>query len=160
MFSLSDWLQRITKWGTIAGGVFLIAGMLMLITNIIGRFAHFVIPGSYEMFELIMAVPVAFGIVYAALRKGHVVVHLIVSRFRKKTRLVAEIFACLLSFITWALIAYAGARLAIESGLEEVSETLSIPYMPFRLVWVFCLLLFCLTYLVDMVQAFRRLLEK
>lgn len=157
---LANALARITKGGTLIGGLFLIAGMLLLVGNIIGRLAHFVIPGSYEVFELIMAVPVAFGLVYAALTKGHVVVHLIVSRLPERIAAASEVFASLLSFAAWALIAYAGAQLAIESGLEEISETLGIPYLPFRVVWVFCLLLFCLTYLVDLSQAFRRSLKK
>ena len=157
---LDDLLQRIIKVGAMIGGVFLIAGMLLLICNILGRFVHFVIPGSYEMFELIMVVPVAFALAYTAMKKGHVVVHLIVSRFPPRLGAAAEILACLVSLSIWALIAWAGAQLIFETGLEEVSETLDIPYLPFRSVWIFCLFLFCLTYLVDLFRAFRRFLDK
>ena len=157
---LSDLLQRITKVGAMIGGVFLIAGMLLLIINILGRFFHFVIPGSYEIFELIMVVPVAFALVYTAIKKGHVVVHLVVSRFPPRLGLATEILACLVSLSIWALIAWAGAQLVFETGLQEVSETLDIPYLPFRIVWIFCLFLFCLTYLVDLFRASRRLLDK
>lgn len=157
---LNDLLQRITKVGAMIGGVFLIAGMLLLIINILGRFVHFVIPGSYEIFELIMVVPVAFALVYTAMKKGHVVVHLVVSRFPPRLGLATEILACLVSLSIWALIAWAGAQLVFETGLQEVSETLDIPYLPFRIVWIFCLFLFCLTYLVDLFRASRRFLDK
>jgi TRAP-type C4-dicarboxylate transport system permease small subunit len=160
MSVLSDMLQRITKVGTIIGGVFLIAAMLLLISNIFGRFVHFVIPGSYEVFELIMVVPVAIALVYTAMKKGHVIVHLVVARFPPRLNAAAEILACLVSLSIWALIAWAGLQLIFEAGLQEISETLDIPYLPFRVVWIFCLFLFCLTYLVDLFQAFRRFLHK
>ena len=91
-------LDRITKVGMFLGGVFLILGMLILMSNIFGRFVHFVIPGSYELFELIMVIPVAFALVHAALQKTHVAVHLIVSRFPPRLAAAAEILAALLSF--------------------------------------------------------------
>jgi len=160
METLAVLLRRITKGGVVLGGVFLIAGMLLLMSNIFGRFMHLVIPGSYELFELIMAIPVAFALVYAALQKTHVVVDLIVSRFPPRLGVAAEILTSLLSFAIWALIAWGGALLAYENGLKEMTDILEIPVLPFRIVWLFCLFLFCLTYLVDLSRAFRRLLEK
>ncbi len=160
METLAVLLDRITKGGLVLGGIFLIAGMLLLMSNIFGRFMHVVIPGSYELFELIMAIPVAFALVHAALQKAHVVVHLIVSRFPPRLGAATEIMTSLLSFAIWALIAWGGAHLAYENGLKEMTDILEIPVLPFRIVWLFCLFLFCLTYLVDLSRAVRRLLEK
>lgn len=156
----ADLLQRITKGGTLIGGIFLIAGMLLLMSNILGRFVHFIIPGSYELFEVTMTIPVAFALVYAALHSAHVTVDLIVSRFPPKLGAASAILATVLSFAIWALIAYAGAHLAFENGLKEVSEILRVYYLPFRIVWVFCLFLFCMVYLVDLSRALRRFFEK
>ena len=153
-------LHRITRGGIFLGGVFLIVGMLLLISNIFGRFVHFVIPGSYELFELTMVIPVGFALVYAALQKTHVAVHLIVSRFPPRLRALTEMLASLLSFAIWALIAWGGARMAFENGLKETTDILGVPYLPFRIVWLFCLFLFCLTYLMDLSRTIRRLLGK
>lgn len=153
-------LHRITKGGVFLGGVFLIAGMLLLMSNIFGRFFHLIIPGSYELFELIMAIPVAFALVHAALQKAHVVVNLIVSRFPPRLGAAAETMTSLLSLAIWALIAWGGAHLAYENGLRETTDLLEVPFLPFRIVWLFCLFLFCLTYLVDLSCAFRRFLEE
>lgn len=160
METLAGLLDRITKGGLVLGGIFLIAGMLLLMSNIFGRFLHVVIPGSYELFELIMAIPVAFALVYAALQKTHVVVHLIVSRFPPRLGAATEIMTSLLSFAIWVLITWGGATLAYENGLKEMTDILEIPVLPFRIVWLFCLFLFCLTYLVDLSRAFRRFLAK
>jgi TRAP-type C4-dicarboxylate transport system permease small subunit len=94
------------------------------------------------------------------LQKTHVVVHLIVSRFPPSLGTAAEIMTSLLSFAIWALIAWGGAHLAWENGLKEITDILEIPVLPFRIVWLFCLFLFCLTYLVDLFRAVRRLLAK
>ena len=160
MNALAALLHRITKGGLFLGGVFLILGMLILMSNIFGRFVHLVIPGSYELFELIMVIPVAFALVHAALQKAHVVVHLIVSRFPPRLSAAAEILASLLSFTIWALIAWGGSRLAYENGLKETTDILGVPYLPFRIVLLFCLFLFCLTYLMDLSRTIRRLLGK
>lgn len=160
MNALAALLDRITKGGIFLGGVFLILGMLILMSNIFGRFVHLVIPGSYELFELIMVIPVAFALVHAALQKTHVVVHLIVSRFPPRFSAAAEILASLLSFTIWALIAWGGARLAYENGLKETTDILGVPYLPFRIVLLFCLFLFCVTYLMDLSRTIRRLLGK
>ena len=160
MNALAALLDRITKGGIFLGGVFLILGMLILMSNIFGRFVHLVIPGSYELFELIMVIPVAFALVHAALQKTHVVVHLIVSRFPPRLSAAAEILASLLSFTIWALIAWGGARLAYENGLKETTDILGVPYLPFRIVLLFCLFLFCVTYLMDLSRTIRRLLGK
>ena len=160
MNALAALLDRITKGGIFLGGVFLILGMLILMSNIFGRFVHLVIPGSYELFELIMVIPVAFALVHAALQKTHVVVHLIVSRFPPRLSAAAEILASLLSFTIWALIAWGGARLAYENGLKETTDILGVPYLPFRIVLLFCLFLFSVTYLMDLSRTIRRLLGK
>jgi TRAP-type C4-dicarboxylate transport system permease small subunit len=160
METLDFLLKRITQKGVFLGGVFLIAGMLLLMSNILGRFLHIVIPGSYELFELLMVVPVGFALVYAALQKTHVDVNLIVSRFPPKLAVASEIMASLLSFVIWALIAWGGTRLAFENGLREISDVLEIPFLPFRGIWLFCLFLFCLTYLVDLFRAIGRFLDK
>lgn len=160
MSVLSDIIERITKWGIFAGGFFLLMAMMIYICNIFGRFVNFVIPGSYEVFELIMVIPVGFSLVYAALKKYHVTVDIITSRFPPRLSAAAEILAYFLSFAIWGIIVYASTVLASETGLQELTETLEIPYLPFRMIWIFCLLLFCLTYLVDLSRAVRRFLEK
>jgi TRAP-type C4-dicarboxylate transport system permease small subunit len=160
METLAVLLERIMKKGLFLGGIFLITGMLLLMSNIFGRFAHLVIPGSYELFELIMAIPVAFALVYAALRKTHVVVDLIVSRFPPRLADAAEVLTSLLSFAIWALITWGGTSLAYENGLKETTDLLRVPFLPFRIVFLFCLFLLCLTYLVDLSRALRRLFGK
>ncbi len=153
-------VQRVTRWGLALGGFILVVAMLLQVGNILGRFAHFVIPGSFETFEMIMVIPIGFGLVYAALERGHVVVDLVVSRFSRKIRAAAHVVAAFLSLATWAAITYAGTKLAIENGLEEVTDILEYPVLPFRVIFIICLILFCLAYLIELSRSLRRFLDK
>ena len=160
METLAAWVHRITRGGVFFGGVFLMMAMLLLMGNIIGRSVPFVIPGSYELFELFMVIPVGFGLVYSALHKGHVVVYLIISHFPPKLRAASDVLVALLSLTIWVLIAWGGARLAFDNGLQEITDVLEVPYLPFRIAWLIALVLFCLTYILDLHQAFRRFFTK
>lgn len=153
-------LARITQGGNLIGGIFIIAGMLLLMSNILGRFIHFVIPGSYEMFELCMALGVAVALVHAGMQNAHVVVNLLTSRFPPLLKAVSKVVVFILSFATWAFTAYAAAYIAYENGFEEITETLKIPYLPFRIVWTICLFLFSIIYFGRFYQALRRLRNK
>ena len=148
------------QMGSIRRGPFLLTAMMIHICNILGRFTNFVIPGSYEIFKLIMVIPVGFALAHAALNRYHVTVDVLVSRFPPRLSVSAEILASALSFAIWGLMVYAASVLASETGMQELTETLEIPYLPFRIIWIFCLFLFSLTYLIDLSRAVRRFLNK
>ncbi len=153
-------LNRIMKGGGVVSGISLLTGMMLLISNIGGRALHFIIPGSYELFETTMTIPVAFALVYGAMHATHVTVDLIVSRFPPQLRAASAIFANLVSLAAWVLICYAAIQIACENGWEEISDILLIPYLPFRIVWIICLILFCVIHLQDIYRAVRRLKER
>lgn len=160
MNAFAELRHRLINGGTLIGCVFLISGMLLLISNILGRFIKFVIPGSYELFELFMVIPVAFALVYTAFKDAHVVVNLLSSRFPRWLAGISEMAVSLLSFATWGLITYSGAHMAFENGLKEISDILGVPYLPFRIFWVFCLFIFSLVYLYVFFQAAGRFFKK
>lgn len=160
MEAIDKLIERLSKVGGFFGGLFLTAAMLLLMSNIIGRFTNTVIPGSYELFEMMMVVPVSFALFYAAVKQYHVVVDLIVFRFPKKLADAAEMVTSFLAFIIWSLVAWSNILTARENGLREVTDILEMPYLPFRLVWIFFLLFFCLVCFLDTVRAFGRLNKK
>lgn len=157
---VSNLLERISKLGLILGGFFIILGTLLLVGNVFGRFLSFSIPGSYELFELMMVIPVGFALLYTALKKGHVIVELIISRFPMRVALVLEIINCLASFAAWILVAYASLQMVRETGWLEQSDILDLPVAPFRVLFFICLIFFSITYLADMAESFRRLIKK
>ena len=89
----------------------------------------------------------------AATQRHHVSVDVLVVRFSRRVRLMLGSAACLLGFVTWALLAYR-AFLDGLSNLENGSRTATLFVIqgPFEIVLAIGIFLLCLTLLV---QAFR-----
>lgn len=153
-------VQRATKVGTVGAGVFLLGAMLLVVTGVIARFFNIAIVGSYELLQLMMAVTIPFALVYTALRKGHVVVKIIASRFSVRTGAIVCILVSFLSLAIWGLMAGSTAQLAYEQGLRAVSETLEVPYLPFRIALILGLLLFSLSYIPDIFEELKKVRGK
>jgi len=150
-------IQRITAGGTWAAGAFLVAGMLLVVTSVACRaFFNIGVVGTYELLQLMMGVVIAFALVYAALRKGHVVVTIISSRFSLKPGVVIGIAMAFLSLAMWGLTSGATVQYLCEMGMTEMSETLEVPYLPFRAVFILGLLLFSLSYISDIYEGIRK----
>lgn len=141
-------------------GVFLLGAMLLVVTSVIVRFFNIAIVGSYELMQLMIGVTIAFALVYAALRKGHVAVKIIASRFSTRTGAIVGIAVSFLSLAIWGLMSGATAQLVYEMGLREVSETLEVPYLPFRVVFILGLLLFSLSYISDIFEELKKVRGK
>ena len=153
-------VQRVTKVGTVAAGIFLVGAMLLVVTGVIVRFFNIAIVGSYELMQLMIAVTIAFALVYTALRKGHVVVKIITSRFPTRIGAIVGIVVSFLSLAIWGLMSWATAQFVYEKGLREVSETLEVPYLPFRVVFILGLLLFSLSYISDIFEELKKVRGK
>jgi TRAP-type C4-dicarboxylate transport system permease small subunit len=153
-------VRRITGIGVALGAAFLVGMMVLIVANIIYRLTGHVITGSYELSELLIVVTVAFALGYAALQKSHVVVKILVSRFPQRWQAILEALISFLSMGTWAVIAWASSLIFIERWLTEESEMLLIPFLPFRMVLLFGLILIALVYLIYMVMALRKAVMK
>ena len=132
-----------------------LAGMVLVTTaNVFGRYIfRKPILGEYDMVELGMAILGGIAMFLAAIQRHHVSVDVLVVRFSRRVRLMLGSAACLLGFVTWALLAYR-AFLDGLSNLENGSRTatLFVLQAPFEIVLAIGIFLLCLTLLV---QAFR-----
>jgi TRAP-type C4-dicarboxylate transport system permease small subunit len=153
-------VKQINGVGVALGAAFLVGMMVLIVANIIYRLAGHVVTGSYELSELMIVVTVAFALGYAALQKSHVVVKILISRFPERWQAILEAFTSFLSMGTWAVIAWASSLIFFERWLTEESEMLLIPFLPFRIVLLFGLILIALVYLIYMVMALRKALLK
>ncbi|MBA7658421.1 hypothetical protein ES703_66372 [subsurface metagenome] len=157
---LANIVRRMGGWGMALGAAFLVGMMVLIVASVIYRLSGHVIAGSYELSELMIVVAVAFALGYAALKKSHVVVKIVVSRFPRRAQAIVEAFMSLISLATWALIAWAGFLILSERWLTEETDLLDVPYLPFRFVFLLGLLLFCLVYLIDLFRALIQAVRK
>lgn len=153
-------VSRIIKLGTIIAAVFLAGIMLLIVASVIVRPSGHVIAGSYEMIELLIVITVAFALAYTALLKGHVAVDILMERFSKRTQAIVAIFTWFLSFTIWGLITWANIDIMREKWLLEQTELLLVPYLPFRIVWIFGLALFCVIFLMEMINSIRQVVKQ
>lgn len=122
------------------GAVFMLGVMMVIVVNVIYRALGGIIPGTYDLVELLIVPAVAFALVTVELAKRHTVVDLIVSRMGTKLRLRVELAMTLISITFWSLVCYASYGITLEKmRLGETTDTLRTSVIPFRWVWVFAL---------------------
>jgi TRAP-type C4-dicarboxylate transport system permease small subunit len=150
-------INHVSRWGVVAAGAFLVAIMIAIVLDIVLRLARIPIIGSYEITQLFIVVTVAFALPYTALKKGHVVVDLLVSRLKERSRTISSVITIFLSLVIWGLVVWASVGVLEEKWTREASFTLQIPYLPFRFAWVIGLALFCLVYLLEVIKGIMSL---
>jgi TRAP-type C4-dicarboxylate transport system permease small subunit len=149
----------LTQAGNALGAVFLIGIMVLIVVNVISRRFGFLIPGTYEMIEIMIIVTAGFAMAYTALRKGHTQVGFEISSGRKQAVIDALVGCC--EVITVALITWNQFNVLLDKiRLGEETELLHITYAPFRALWVFGLLLLCVAFLIDLGGTVGRVVKK
>ena len=153
---IANIIRRITGVGAGVASVFLAAIMLLIVAVVVLRPFNTSISGSYEMIELLIVVAIAFAFAYTAMHQGHIVVTILVSRFSPRTQAILGSITWFLSFLIWGWIFWAGTDVMLKKWLREVSYLLHVPFLPFRIVWVFGLLLFSLMFLINMFDSLKK----
>ena len=155
-----NFFRRLSTDSVAIGAAFLVGMMVLVVANIIYRLFGHVIPGSFELSELMIVVAVASALGYAAVHKSHIVVKIVVSRFSQRWQAIIEVLMSLISLATWAVIAWASFNVLSQRWLTEVTDLLDIPYLPFRMIFVLGLVLFCLVYVTDLFRALSQAVKR
>ncbi|MFC1820156.1 TRAP transporter small permease [Thermodesulfobacteriota bacterium] len=160
MNRFADIVGRIIVLGTALGAVFLAIIMVLIVTSIVTRFFGRVVPGSYELIELMIVVTVAFALAYTGLKQGHVTVNILVSRFPQRVQDIVASFTCLISLGLWGVMAWVAYKIAVEKGILEVTDYFLVPYIPFRFVFALGLFLLTLVFFIDMYKSIKQGLNR
>ena len=142
------------------GAAFLVGMMVLITASVISRRAGNVIQGTYELSELMVVVTAAFALGYAALNKTHIVIKVVVERFPQRAQAILGTVMSFISLATWAAVAWTGVLILSKRWLNEESEYLSVPYLPFRLIFLLGVVLVCSIYLIDLIRALRQAVRK
>lgn len=154
-------VHLILNIGVFTGGAFLVGLMLLTVVNIIVRFFGKTVPGYYDIVLVMLVVPCSFAIVYASVQKTHVVIDILVARFTQRSQSILHVFTSFLGLGLWAVILWTSIGIIPERiRAGEYSTTIGIPYLPFRLAWVFALTILCLVLLIDLVKALGQVFRK
>ncbi len=158
---IGNWMRKTSKgfysmtnvavW---IGCVALTAIILIVFVDVLGRyFLNKPLPGSYELVEQLMGVLAGFAIMYAAVKRGHVALDLIVSRFSRRTQAIMGSIFSLLGFGTWAVLAYK----VYQHALKALETGITTDVLPIKLRQILLTLAVgtFLCSLILLIQAFR-----
>lgn len=153
-------IRRIASVGGGISGGCLSGAVLLTVANVISRLIGAVIIGSYEIIQFTVSVMVAFALGYTALRKFHIVVRIVLERLSQQTQAIFESCISFVGIVMLVIMAWAGTGVVLERWRTEVTESLFLPYAPFRIIWVLGLILFCLVLVTDLFSALSRVVKK
>jgi len=147
-------LTQSTRYLNIIGIIAVVVLMLVITTDVIGRFIfNHPLPATIEITQYVMVIAVYGSVAYCAIERGHVSVELFVSMFPPKTQRIIDTVTSLLSLSLFASIVWASAKsLAMSWNRHEVSTTLGLVTWPFRTVMLIGLILLSLVLLVDFIR--------
>ena len=129
--------ERLVNLVAYAGGVALVGLLVLIVGNVLFRLTGRIIPGSYELAELIIPIIAGTAVLCATLSGSHVAIDFVVDRFPHASRRRIAIAMALAGALYWCVVAWAGALVALRNTrLGEYTEVLGISVAPLRWMWV------------------------
>jgi TRAP-type C4-dicarboxylate transport system permease small subunit len=140
--------------------VAVMALMLLVVANILGRFVGLSIFGTYDFAGFINAILVGFALAYCAMQKGHIQVEIVMTRFPEKVQAVVGIIMGILSLGMFSIITWQCVLLANDKLIGgEVSMTALVPYYPYVYGVAIGLALLCLIILEEIIEFFVKVVK-
>jgi len=145
----------------IIGAACLVGMMLLTCADVVGRAFGYPIFGSVEIVGFMATLAVVMAMPYTHQVQGHIGVEIVVRLFSEKTQIIIDICTGIISLmlfaiVTWRMTIYANTMQ--ESG--EVSMNLELPEHLVIYVTAFCLLIFTLMILRDIINNIGKLKSK
>lgn len=154
-------LKGITILERNIGAVCLIAVMAIICANVAYRVIGGVIPGAFDLVELLIIPAVAFALVTVELAKRHTVVDMITTHLPKKVRLCVEICVTAISLLYWMAICWASWVMMLRKmATGEETQLLKVSVIPFRAIWIFALVWLCGVIVLNIGKLFKEIGEQ
>jgi TRAP-type C4-dicarboxylate transport system permease small subunit len=121
--------DRMSSWLEIIAGIALIAVMLLIGADIVGRIFGYPVPGTYEIVSLAGGLIIGLALPATSRTKGHVSTDLVLGRLSDKPRLYLAVTTRFIGVIIFLLAAYGMVMMGIrlkDSG--EVTAVLALPF--------------------------------
>ena len=147
-------LHRISKWFSYVGGAVTIVMMLMVVVDVILRFAfNRPILGSVEIASYMLSIIAFTTIPFVESERMHIAIPLLFDRLSIKVRLFVSAIVGLIGIGILALLALASYLLAIEYiGRGKVTAVLSIPIYPFVFIAAVCISLYTIILILNTIE--------
>lgn len=149
-------LRLMTGIGALIGITSIASLMMLTVVTVVFRAIGIAFPGTYVLAELLLIPAISFSLVYAAWKRGHTRVELLVSRFSLRVQSLLEALLTALGTIFWAFISWSVIREAlIRQAQNERAPLLDFPVAPFRWLLATALVLLCVVLVYQALHALR-----
>jgi TRAP-type C4-dicarboxylate transport system permease small subunit len=147
-------LYRISKAVSYVGMAMAVLMMLMIVVDVILRFAfNKPILGSVEIASYMLSIIAFTAIPFVESEEGHIVIPLLFDRFSKKVRLYINTLTGVIGLGILVLIGLASFLLAVEYlHRGKVTQVLSIPLYPFVFIAALCISLYAIILIVNAIK--------
>ena len=120
---------------------------------VLGRHAGIPLTGSIEMSELFVVLLAASSIAVATLDRAHAAVDLLHSRLSETGQKWMSRFAALAGMLFAVALVIGSVWVAADLWLgDERTELLAIPIAPLRVVWIFCVIVAAIGFLIQAIS--------
>lgn len=155
---------RIDLWegvfNDIVAASILLVMMMLVVSNVVGRYVlNIPIQGTIEITEFLMVGIVFLTLSCAQAKRNHIRVEIFYMRFPRKIQLWLDLLAYLLGFIIIALITWQG-WLSFWDSLkfrEATDGYIAFPVYPARSLIPIGCFLFCLRFIVDIIDVIKKI---
>lgn len=144
------------------GAIALTIMMLLILTDVLMRYLfNRPVQGCLELVEFTMALAIALGMAYTGVRKGHIAVELVLSRFSPRVQATFDIFHFLIATVLFLFMSWKTAQQALVVGKHHVTTSvLAIPVYPFICVLSFCAGLLGLVFFLNFMESVSQAMKK
>jgi TRAP-type C4-dicarboxylate transport system permease small subunit len=137
-------IKGVTILGRNIGAAFLLSVAMIMCANVAYRAIGGIIPGTFDLVELLIIPAVGFALVTVEHQKRHTVVDMITTHLPARLRSWLEIVVSMVCLFYWAALCWAGWKMLLRKmATGETTQLLHASVTPFRAVWVFTLAWVC-----------------
>ncbi len=129
-------LDHVERGLTLAGGLAILAAMLLSVVNILGRkLFNMPVPGYVAIMQQLVPVMAFLAISWCQRLGGHIRMDILVGRLRGRPLWIAEFFGILTMIVLAAALVYGSWDHAMRAfTLGDTTDDLSIPTWPVKIV--------------------------
>jgi TRAP-type C4-dicarboxylate transport system permease small subunit len=144
----------------IIAGIFLMATMVLTVVNVFLRALRLgSVSGFYEITQLLMVVVTAGALGFTTIEKAHVIADVFVTRLPERIQGIIDSLTTILGLWFWGAIVWVSIMI-LPTSLKEYSQYLQIPFLPFRSLWMLCMIFICLALFVFLINSLRKVVSK
>ena len=145
----------VSTWMGGIGGVILVSLMLVTVLDVILRCIGRPMSGNYDLVALGGALVIGFSVPYTTMKKGHIIVDVLIQSLSERKRAVFNVCTRLICLGVCLMIGWHLIRLGLDYyHKHEGSQTLQLSFYPIAFGLAVAFFVQCLANIAEIVQVF------